>query len=97
MFDDVAYSLHLVVDGRDEAAAESMMAAARAIALERGREIESSLPKVMRGTPFVPPNSMLGPDGGVIDDLIAYYLGPDRYRLIVNAATRQCLRTACSA
>lgn len=63
MFDDVAYSLHLVVDGRDEAAAESMMAAARAIAHERGREIESSLPKVMRGTPFVPPNSMLGPDG----------------------------------
>ena len=32
---------------------------------------------------------MLGPDGGDIDDLIAYYLGPDRYRLIVNAATRE--------
>jgi aminomethyltransferase len=31
---------------------------------------------------------MLNEDGGVIDDLIAYYLGPDSYRLVVNAATR---------
>jgi len=31
---------------------------------------------------------MLNPDGGVIDDLITYYLAPERYRLIVNAATR---------
>jgi aminomethyltransferase len=31
---------------------------------------------------------MLRPDGGVIDDLIVYYRGPDRYRMIVNAATR---------
>lgn len=32
---------------------------------------------------------MLNPEGGVIDDLITYYLGPGRYRLIVNAATRE--------
>jgi aminomethyltransferase len=31
---------------------------------------------------------MLNDDGGVIDDLITYYLGPDRYRVVVNAATR---------
>ncbi len=31
---------------------------------------------------------MLNSDGGVIDDLITYYLAPNRYRLIVNAATR---------
>ncbi|NGP54068.1 glycine cleavage system aminomethyltransferase GcvT [Thioalkalivibrio sp. XN8] len=31
---------------------------------------------------------MLNDDGGVIDDLIAYYLGPGDYRLVVNAATR---------
>ena len=31
---------------------------------------------------------MLNDDGGVIDDLIAYYLGPEQYRLVVNAATR---------
>ena len=32
---------------------------------------------------------MLNPDGGVIDDLITYFLAPDRYRVIVNAATRE--------
>jgi len=31
---------------------------------------------------------MLNHDGGVVDDLITYYLGPDRYRVVVNAATR---------
>jgi len=32
---------------------------------------------------------MLNEDGGVIDDLIVYFLGEQRYRLIVNAATRE--------
>ncbi|RLA22518.1 MAG: glycine cleavage system aminomethyltransferase GcvT [Gammaproteobacteria bacterium] len=32
---------------------------------------------------------MLNAEGGVIDDLITYYLAPNRYRLIVNAATRE--------
>ena len=31
---------------------------------------------------------MLNPQGGVIDDLIIYYLGDDFYRLVVNASTR---------
>jgi aminomethyltransferase len=31
---------------------------------------------------------MLNPAGGVIDDLIVYFLAPGRFRLIVNAATR---------
>jgi aminomethyltransferase len=31
---------------------------------------------------------MLNEKGGVIDDLIAYFLGDDRFRLVVNAATR---------
>ena len=30
---------------------------------------------------------MLNADGGVIDDLICYYLGPNRYRAVVNAGT----------
>jgi len=34
-------------------------------------------------------SAMLNSDGGVVDDLITYYLGPDRYRLVVNAATRE--------
>ena len=29
---------------------------------------------------------MLNTGGGVIDDLITYYLGPDRYRLIVKSS-----------
>ena len=32
---------------------------------------------------------MLNHDGGVVDDLITYYLGPDAYRVVVNAATRE--------
>jgi aminomethyltransferase len=32
---------------------------------------------------------MLNPAGGVIDDLIIYFLADTRYRLIVNAATRE--------
>lgn len=31
---------------------------------------------------------MLNPAGGVIDDLITYLRGPSRYRLVVNASTR---------
>lgn len=31
---------------------------------------------------------MLNEQGGVVDDLIVYWMGEDRYRLVVNAATR---------
>ncbi len=32
---------------------------------------------------------MLNDQGGIIDDLITYYLAPDYYRLVVNAGTRE--------
>jgi len=32
---------------------------------------------------------MLNQDGGVIDDLIVYWMGEDHYRLVVNASTRE--------
>lgn len=32
---------------------------------------------------------LLAPDGGVLDDLIVYRLGTERYRVVVNAATRE--------
>ena len=32
---------------------------------------------------------MLNERGGVIDDLIVYFFGPERYRLVVNASTRE--------
>ncbi len=63
VFEGVTYSMHVSVDGRDDASVGSALAAIRKIALREGEEISNSLPKVMRGTPFVPPNSMLGPDG----------------------------------
>jgi len=34
-------------------------------------------------------SGMLNHDGGVIDDLIVYYMEDDFYRMVVNAATRQ--------
>ena len=33
--------------------------------------------------------AMLNPQGGVIDDLIVYYMSEDWFRLVVNAATRE--------
>lgn len=63
LFEGVTYSMHVVAEGRDDAAVDGAMAAIREIALAQGEEISNSLPKVMRGTPFPPPNSMLGPDG----------------------------------
>lgn len=33
-------------------------------------------------------SAMLNPEGGVIDDLITYYVSESRYRMVVNAATR---------
>ncbi len=32
---------------------------------------------------------MLNPDGGVIDDLIVYFMAPGRYRMVVNAGTAE--------
>ena len=32
---------------------------------------------------------MLNPDGGVIDDLIVYYMNDEWYRMVVNASTRE--------
>lgn len=32
---------------------------------------------------------MLNAQGGVVDDLIVYWMGEDRYRLVVNASTRE--------
>ena len=61
---DVGYSVHMSVDGRDDADVESALALVKQACLKcKGREIEASIPKVMRGTPFPPPIMMLGPAG----------------------------------
>ncbi len=61
---DVGYTLHMSVDGRDKADVESGLATVKdACTNFNGQEIEASIPKVMRGTPFPPPIMMLGPKG----------------------------------
>jgi FAD/FMN-containing dehydrogenase len=62
--DDVKFSLHLSFDGRDTADAAARAALARKLlAAHGGREVENSIPKVMRANPFAEVNSMLGPNG----------------------------------
>ncbi len=64
MFEGVEYSVHLVLDGNDERVVDGLVAEAREVCTgASGREIQPSLPQIMRSTPFVPPNSMLGPEG----------------------------------
>jgi FAD/FMN-containing dehydrogenase len=62
--DDAAYSIHLVVEGRSQAAVDEDMKTARAILAEHdAKEIENTIPKVIRSTPFAPLNTIIGPQG----------------------------------
>lgn len=61
--ENIGYSIHITVDGRDEQEAESRLTHARRILSENGKEIEASIPKVMRGTPFPDPTIILGHQG----------------------------------
>jgi len=58
-----AFTLHLVVEGKDEPDLARSVAAVRAAAAPYGTEIENTVPKVMRANPFGPPRGMLGKDG----------------------------------
>lgn len=57
------FSLHLSLDGRDEADAEAKAVIVRQAVGADGREVENSVPKVMRANPFAEVTSMLGPGG----------------------------------
>jgi FAD/FMN-containing dehydrogenase len=61
--DDVQFSLHMSVDGRDAAEVAAKVAVLRRAIGNRGREVENSVPKVMRANPFGEVTSMLGPNG----------------------------------
>jgi FAD/FMN-containing dehydrogenase len=62
--DDVPYSLHLGTEGRHEAEVKaSMQEVRRIVAAHGGREVENTIPKVLRGDPFVAMTSAIGPDG----------------------------------
>lgn len=61
---DAKFSLHVMAEGRIQAAADADIEVARAIIRQHGgREVENSIPKVVRANPFGPLNAMLGPDG----------------------------------
>jgi glycolate dehydrogenase FAD-linked subunit len=57
------YSLHVSLDGRDAADADARARIVRRLVGARGREVENTIPKVMRANPFTEVNSMLGPSG----------------------------------
>lgn len=62
--DDVAYSAHVVVEGHSQAEVDAKLSTLKNIALESGgREIENSIPKIIRANPFTPLNNILGPKG----------------------------------
>ena len=61
--DDNGYSFHLVIEGRSDASVDEKLAEARRICLEEGTEIESSVPTLLYGDPFVGMTTAIGPDG----------------------------------
>lgn len=62
--DDAEFSIHLVCEGRQQAAVDNDMKAIEAIvAAHGGRIVENTIPKILRANPFPPPNSMAGPAG----------------------------------
>lgn len=58
-----SFSAHISVDGRDAADADAKAKVVRDIMLRAGKEVENSIPTVMRANPFAEVNSMLGPSG----------------------------------
>lgn len=61
--DENAFSLHIAADGRDAADADSRATVIRRAVGSLGQEVEGSVPRVMRGTPFGEINSIMGPEG----------------------------------
>lgn len=62
--DGADYSVHLVVEGPGPAGVEEKAAALRStLTAAGGKEVENTIPKVIRANPFTPLNSILGPEG----------------------------------
>ena len=62
--DDVAYSLHVMVEEASEALADDRLDRTRQICSGcQGREIENSIPGILRANPFTPLNNVVGPQG----------------------------------
>jgi FAD/FMN-containing dehydrogenase len=62
--DDANFSIHLICEGRHQAAVDADMKRVEAIVTaNRGRIVDNTIPKILRANPFPPTNSMAGPDG----------------------------------
>ena len=62
--DKVDYSLHVCVEGRSATGVkEDIQALKEIVAKLGGKEIENSIPKIIRANPFGPMNNILGPQG----------------------------------
>lgn len=61
--ENIGYSIHVAIDGRDQHDADSRLNAVEAILGKQGKAIEASVPKVTRGTPFPDPTLLLGHNG----------------------------------
>jgi FAD/FMN-containing dehydrogenase len=59
---DIPWSLHVTLEGHNQAAAEHMMDAARSLWAGRGREVEPSIPIAMRARPYSI-RGIVGPNG----------------------------------
>jgi len=60
---DVEYAMNVAVDGRSQAEVDGALTEIRSIALQTGKEVEATVPRAVRGAPFMPPNDVLGPKG----------------------------------
>ena len=62
--DEAKFSIHLICEGRQQAAVDDDMRRIEAIvARYGGTKVENTIPKILRANPFPPVNSMAGPDG----------------------------------
>ena len=62
--DEAGFSIHTISEGRNQASADADLAAIVAIVQAAGgKQVENTIPKIMRANPFPPVNSMVGPSG----------------------------------
>ena len=61
---DLQWPLYIIIEERVQASSEHALQEVREIVKRCGvREVENSIPKIIRANPFGPVNNMIGPDG----------------------------------
>lgn len=91
-----SFSLHVLAEGRVQQAADADIAEVRRIAADLGgREIENTIPKIIRANPFGPLNSILGPDGerwAPIHGLVAHSQAQGCFKALLDLFARNQTR-----